>query len=147
MQYQNVYRLCFDGHLGKVFFSEISAFEEANRFLSEFPESIVMLIELEFDRCKHCNSPILEKAGWVLHKWVHYRTGAHLCWMSQTQAEPEEEVVRKFKLIILCQYDPWAKMKNDEQELDLDFNLEQAEFRALRWLMYRPNDIVMLEPV
>ncbi len=49
-----------------------------------------------------------------------------------------------WKLIILCVYDPWAKMKDDEQELDLNFTLEQAQLRAELWLTYRPNDLVML---
>jgi hypothetical protein len=51
-----------------------------------------------------------------------------------------------FKLIIFCVYDPWARMKNTEVELDQEYNQGQAELRALRWLIYRPNDIVMLEP-
>ena len=51
------------------------------------------------------------------------------------------------KLIIYCVYDPFAKMKPSEVELDQEFNESQAELRALRWLMYRPNDIVMVVPV
>ena len=51
-----------------------------------------------------------------------------------------------YKLLILCQYDPWAKMKPDEVELDREFELYQAERRALLWLTYRPKDLVMLVP-
>ena len=51
-----------------------------------------------------------------------------------------------FKLIIFCVYDPKAQMKPSEVELDQEYNQGQAELRALRWLTYRPNDIVMLEP-
>jgi hypothetical protein len=51
-----------------------------------------------------------------------------------------------YKLIIWCKYDSWAKMKPDEVELDQEYNEAQAELRALRWLLYRPNDLVMLVP-
>lgn len=54
----------------------------------------------------------------------------------------------KFKLVVLCIFDPWAKMKDAVTVLDPGFdNSAQAELRALLWLTYRPNDIVMLEPV
>lgn len=49
-----------------------------------------------------------------------------------------------FKLIIFCVYEPLARMKHTEVELDQEFNESQAELRALRWLMYRPNDLVMM---
>lgn len=52
-----------------------------------------------------------------------------------------------FKLIIFVQYDSKSEMKPSEVELDLEFNESQAELRALRWLTYRPYDIVMMEPV
>ena len=51
-----------------------------------------------------------------------------------------------FKLIILCKYDLLANMKTDVVELDQEYNEAQAELRALRWLLYRPNDLVMLVP-
>lgn len=50
-----------------------------------------------------------------------------------------------YKLIIICIYEPMAKMKETEVELDEEYTQNQAELRALRWLTYRPNDIVMLE--
>lgn len=51
-----------------------------------------------------------------------------------------------FKLIIFCVYDPFSKMKPTEVELDEEYTEDQAALRALRWLLYRPNDIVMMEP-
>lgn len=48
------------------------------------------------------------------------------------------------KLIIYCSYEPMAQMKPSEVELDEDYTESQAELRALRWLMYRPDDLVML---
>lgn len=51
-----------------------------------------------------------------------------------------------FKLVILCIFDPWAKMPDKPYEMETEFeNQGQAELRAFRWLLYRPNDIVMLE--
>lgn len=53
-----------------------------------------------------------------------------------------------FKLIILCIFDPFAQMADSEAILDPGFERQdQAELRALLWLKYRPNDIVMLESV
>lgn len=50
-----------------------------------------------------------------------------------------------FKLTILCIFDPMAQMEDAEMALPTEFETEsQAKLRALRWLMYRPNDIVML---
>lgn len=50
-----------------------------------------------------------------------------------------------FKLVILNRYDPLSKMPDKEFELDTDFATSSAaELRALRWLLYRPNDYVML---
>ena len=57
------------------------------------PNDLVMLVEIETDVCKHCDQPIEEKAGWVLHKWVHKSNGAYLCWSNEhTKAEPKEDV-------------------------------------------------------
>lgn len=65
---------------------------EALVFIEENPETIVMLVQLELGECKHCNLSIVEKAGWVLHKWMHVRSGAYLCWSNEhTKAEPKEE--------------------------------------------------------
>jgi hypothetical protein len=56
------------------------------------PRDVVMLVEREQAYCKHCNGHILEKMGWIVHKWVHSKTGAHLCFgQVHTQAEPKEE--------------------------------------------------------
>jgi hypothetical protein len=59
---------------------------------------------------------------------------------------PHERIHPKmFKLIINCKFDPFAKMDDREEELKGEFDTSsQAELRGLRWLMYRPNDIVML---
>jgi hypothetical protein len=49
------------------------------------------------------------------------------------------------KLVILCVFDPKARMPDREEVLRDEFETSgQAELRALRWLMYRPYDIVML---
>lgn len=50
-----------------------------------------------------------------------------------------------FKLIILCVFEPKAQMADSEQILGEFDTSSHAELRALRWLTYRPNDIVMLE--
>lgn len=50
-----------------------------------------------------------------------------------------------FKVVILNVYDPKAKMPDTEMILRDDFETSsQAELRGLRWLISRPNDIVML---
>lgn len=50
-----------------------------------------------------------------------------------------------FQLTVLCVHDPKAEMPDKEFEIPKDFEyLSKAEARALRWLTYRPNDIVML---
>lgn len=50
-----------------------------------------------------------------------------------------------FKLVVLCVYEPIAKLPDKAFEAVNAFSTsEQAEKRALRWLAYRPNDIVML---
>lgn len=50
-------------------------------------------------------------------------------------------------LTILCVYDPKSEMPDKEFELPTEFETSsQAELRALRWLTYRPNDIIMLVP-
>lgn len=52
------------------------------------------------------------------------------------------------KLVILCVFDPYARMADREYVVPEDYDTSsQAELRALRWLMYRPNDIVMLVEV
>lgn len=51
-----------------------------------------------------------------------------------------------FKLVVLCKYDPKANMPDKEFEIPTEFeDSPAAELRAMRWLLYRPNDIVMLE--
>lgn len=50
-----------------------------------------------------------------------------------------------FKLVILCVFDPVAGMPDKVFEAINAFeNSDQAEARAIRWLTYRPKDIVML---
>lgn len=57
------------------------------------PNDIVMLInDLQKSLCRHCNEEIKENAGWVIHKYVHARTGAYTCFNTMlTKAEPKEE--------------------------------------------------------
>lgn len=50
-----------------------------------------------------------------------------------------------FKLVILCVFEPLAKMPDKEFVLPDEYeDSPHAELRAMRWLMNRPNDIVML---
>lgn len=50
-----------------------------------------------------------------------------------------------YKLIILCRYAALTGWSDKEFVLDTEFDTtSQAELRALRWLIYRPDDIVML---
>lgn len=50
-----------------------------------------------------------------------------------------------FKLVVLCVFDPVADLPDKVFEAINAFNTsDQAERRALRWLAYRPNDIIML---
>ena len=50
-----------------------------------------------------------------------------------------------FHLFILCIFDRMAQMPDKEFVLPTEYEYaNQAELRALRWLLYRPNDIVML---
>lgn len=50
-----------------------------------------------------------------------------------------------FRLAVLCVFDPMAKMPDREEILSTEFDTEdQACLRALLWLEYRPNDIIML---
>lgn len=52
-----------------------------------------------------------------------------------------------FKLVILCVFEPLAKMPERISELSDEFNsIDQAALRAYRWMMYRPNDIIMIVP-
>lgn len=66
----------------------------ALRWLMYRPYDIVMLAEIEQSLCKHCDMPIEEKPGWVLHRWIHSHTRAYACLATSgtTQAEPKEEV-------------------------------------------------------
>lgn len=56
------------------------------------PNDIVMLVDISEAYCKHCDQPIKEKAGWVVHRWVH-EGGNYTCETDEphTQAEPKEE--------------------------------------------------------
>lgn len=68
---------------------EETMLEESAQWVAQFPECIPMLVETLIDFCKHCKNPIMEKPGWVLHRWIHTRTGAHICWNAVlTQAQP-----------------------------------------------------------
>lgn len=50
-----------------------------------------------------------------------------------------------YALTILCKYDKLTGWTPKEFHLPTEFDTSaQAELRALRWLMYRPNDVVML---
>lgn len=50
-----------------------------------------------------------------------------------------------YKLTVLCIFDKLTGWTPKEFALPTEFdNSSQAELRAMRWLMYRPNDIVML---
>jgi hypothetical protein len=91
------YRLAvYDGtdHIGasSPFPTEDSALEEAKMYLIMNPADVVMLVPVEMGICKHCDEHIVEKMGWVLHKWIHLRTGTFMCWLKMTQAEPKEEM-------------------------------------------------------
>lgn len=49
-----------------------------------------------------------------------------------------------YQVVILEIFDPRAKMQ-DRQQYTFEYdNSSHAELRALRWLLGRPNDIVML---
>jgi len=51
-----------------------------------------------------------------------------------------------FKLVILCVFDILTRQESEVHTMRQDFETSaQAELRALLWLQYRPNDIVMLE--
>lgn len=53
-----------------------------------------------------------------------------------------------FKLVILAIHDPLANMEDKVFEIDTDFaDSSGAELRAMRWLLYRPNDIIMLQEI
>jgi hypothetical protein len=50
-----------------------------------------------------------------------------------------------YKITVLCIFDPLSKMDDSEMALPTEYETSsKAELRALRWLLYRPNDIVML---
>lgn len=70
--------------------SEEEAFEYAEFWILTNPEDVVMLVEVELEICQHCKLPIQEKPGWILHRWIHIGSQAHICWTAGlTQAEPE----------------------------------------------------------
>lgn len=53
-----------------------------------------------------------------------------------------------FKLTILCRYDPMSELSDLEIELPMEYeNEDKATLRAMRWLIYRPNDIIALVSV
>lgn len=61
------------------------------------------------------------------------------------QTKNHHEGIPVFKLVILCVFDPVAGMPDKVFEAINAFeNSDQAEARAIRWLTYRPKDIVML---
>lgn len=70
---------------------EEDAEESAARWALKRPDEIVMLVPLETGVCKHCDAPIEESLGWVLHRWVHSNFKTYTCWnVELTQAEPKE---------------------------------------------------------
>ncbi len=80
-----------DGGQSALFLLEEAAVTEAVAYLANNPDAIVMLVEVQRSHCRHCDMGIVEKAGWVLHRWIHIRSGAYLCWSDKhTQAEPKE---------------------------------------------------------
>jgi hypothetical protein len=81
-----------DGTCSGVIYEETAAQTEAAFYLKHNPEAKVSVQPVETDICAHCGQVIVEKIGWVLHKWIHLRTGTHLCYMAYTQAQPKEEV-------------------------------------------------------
>lgn len=73
---------------------EFEKFEQAELrallWLLYCPNDIVMYLEIAQATCKHCNQPIKENAGWILHRWVH-EGGNYTCWSdAHTKAEPKE---------------------------------------------------------
>lgn len=66
----------------------------ALRWLMYRPYDLVMLVEVKVSECKHCDMPIEEKPGWIIHRWIHTHTQAYACLATsgKTQAEPKEEV-------------------------------------------------------
>ena len=68
-----------------------NAVDELLRYIEENPGLVTTIVELETGTCRHCDAEIIEKVGWILYKWIHLRTGAHLCWMAMTRAEPKED--------------------------------------------------------
>lgn len=54
------------------------------------PNDIVMYVEIDRSTCKHCDRPIKENVGWVMHRWIHDETGAYTCSNMLTKAEPKE---------------------------------------------------------
>lgn len=51
-----------------------------------------------------------------------------------------------YNIIIYCIFDPWAEMKPQLTILGETYTQSQAELRGLRWLLYRPDDIIMMVP-
>lgn len=71
--------------------NESQAELRALRWLEGRPNDIVMFVEVQNGEfCKFCDQPIKEKAGWILHRWIHERTGAYTCENDHNhQAEPK----------------------------------------------------------
>jgi hypothetical protein len=66
----------------------------ALRWMMYRPHDICMLVGVEQAVCKHCDMPIEEKPGWVVHRYIHAHTGAYACLATsgKTKAEPKEIV-------------------------------------------------------
>lgn len=73
--------------------SEEEAYDYAEFWILTNPDDIVMLVEVELDICQHCQTPIQEKPGWIVHRWVHIQSQRYMCdFPNMTQAEPKENV-------------------------------------------------------
>lgn len=68
---------------------EEEAYEYADFWILTNPDDIVMLVEVELGLCKHCDLPIQEKPGWILHRWIHIQSRFYSCAFPMfTQATP-----------------------------------------------------------
>lgn len=75
-------------HVPVLSFAEDDALEIGARWISAYPDDIVMWVIVEHSICKHCDGFIHENPGWILHKWVHDR-GGRICFNDElTKAEP-----------------------------------------------------------
>lgn len=71
--------------------SEDEAYDYAEFWLITNPEDIVMLVEVAIDICRHCELPIQEKPGWIVHRWIHIYSRAYTCFTNRlTKAAPKE---------------------------------------------------------